>query len=82
MRSTPGPGGGYELMRRPELISLAEVIDAVSSEGTRRRRSAASTRYSAALAWLSEEMEGTRRKMLSSIALTDLVRRAPSEEKS
>lgn len=28
--STPGRGGGYRLMRRPELISVKEIMDAVS----------------------------------------------------
>ena len=74
--STQGPSGGYRLMRRPRLISVAEVMDAVSSkEDRRRRRVTAENPYKAALDWLSGEMDSASRRLLSSVTLADFIRR-------
>ncbi len=77
VHSGPGPTGGYRLMRRPELISVAEVIEAVAGgEDRRRRRSIPDSPCRAALEWLAGEMEDSRRRLLSSITLADLAARA------
>jgi len=77
VRSAQGPSGGYCLMRQPELISAAEVMEAVSAgaDGRRRRRPAAGA-YGQALDWLKADMEEARRGLLSRVTLADLARRA------
>ena len=80
VRSEPGRRGGYQLMRRPALISVAEVMEAVASaDDRRRRRRVNGGPYAAALQWLATQMESTRRRLLSSITLADLVGRASPE---
>ena len=79
VRSSQGPSGGYRLMRRPELISVAEVMDAVASrEDGRRRRPAPGNRYRKALDWLAGEMDDARRRLLSRVTLADFARRGSS----
>ena len=73
--SVQGPGGGYWLMRRPELISVAEVLGAVAT--TRRTRTTfPESPYGAALDRLAQEMRETERRLLSSISLADLAARS------
>ncbi len=81
VRSTRGPTGGYRLMRPPELISAAEVMDAVASNnrGHRSRRPAHSP-YSSALNWLSEGLAEARRDFLSSVTLADLAARSRPQQ--
>jgi Rrf2 family iron-sulfur cluster assembly transcriptional regulator len=77
VRSTRGPRGGYRLMRRPELISVAEVLDAVASDDDRRRNCVTVDECrAAALEWLSDEMDAARRRLLSRVTLADFARRA------
>jgi len=77
VRSSQGRSGGYRLMRRPELISVAEVLEAVSSgEDGRRRRGLPDSPYSGALDWLKKEMADARRGLLSTVTLADFVQRA------
>ena len=79
VRSTQGPTGGYRLMRRPELISVAEVMDALASGGDgRRRRAAPDSPYGKALDWLAGEMDDARRRLLSRVTLADFARRGSS----
>ena len=75
VKSEQGPGGGYRLMRRPELISVAEVMAAVATESDgRRKRSLPSSEYAEALHWLSGELEEVRRQLLVGINLKDFLR--------
>lgn len=75
--SIRGASGGYRLSRRPEQITLAEVmtvIDAPSSTG--KRSSAATTMDSSAidvLARVWEDAEKKRQEYLAGITLADLV---------
>lgn len=79
VNSTRGPAGGYWLMRRPEIISVAEVVAAVksvassNSEGPEcddpRRK---------AISELADEVERTRLSMLRHVTLADFVQRAKS----
>ena len=79
VRSTQGPKGGYRLMRRPELISVAEVMDAVASNDDRRRGCVTVDEcHATALEWLSGEIDAARRRLLSHVTLADFVRRASS----
>ena len=78
VRSSPGPTGGYWLMRRPELISVAEVLGAVAASDKSRGKVPDSP-YDAVLDWLAAEMDEAERRSLSSVSLADLVRRASGE---
>jgi len=81
VRSTRGPTGGYELMRRPELISVAEVIEAVAPSGGRSPAARpAGDGYAGAINWLTGRMAESRRALLSRITLADLVRKAGAQE--
>lgn len=77
VKSEKGPTGGYRLMRRPGLISVAEVIAAVAetSDG-RRRRDLPESGYSQALQWLSGKLDDVKRELLSNISLNDFLGRA------
>ena len=72
--STRGPKGGYWLMRRPELISAAEVIAAVEPE---RRRSAPAggipPSYGKALEQVCDKLGQHVRSYLSDLTLADLL---------
>jgi len=77
VQSAQGPTGGYWLMRRPALISVAEVLDAVGSDADgRQRRALPDSGYADAIGWLCGRMEEGRRKLLSGITLADLAKRA------
>ena len=76
VRSMKGRNGGHLLMRRPDLISVAEVLDAIVSDGGSKRRASAQGGYEGALDWLSKQMEESQRGLLSSITLADLAERA------
>jgi Rrf2 family cysteine metabolism transcriptional repressor len=83
VRSTQGPTGGYCLMRRPALISAAEVLEAVTAaEDGRQRRPLPRTRYSDALDWLGARIERARREVLSQITLEELAARSSAETPS
>jgi Rrf2 family protein len=77
VKSSQGPSGGYWLMRRPALISVAEVWEAVGGgEDRRRRRGLPESRYSSAVGWLSGRLERQRNELLSGISLADFLGRA------
>jgi len=80
VRSASGPTGGYRLMRRPEMISVAEVIEAVACPGDgRRRRSIPPGPYTPAVDWLAASIREGRRRLLSSITLANLAEHAAGE---
>jgi len=67
--STRGPKGGYWLMRRPEMISLAEVMEALDSGATEPPPHAGDDRTRKALAQLALQLKTNRRQHLSNISL-------------
>jgi len=77
VRSRQGPGGGYILMRRPELISAAEVWEAAAAADVSGEWIADSP-YGAALHWLAAEVAEGERRFLASVSLADLVQRMSS----
>ncbi|MFP4026787.1 MAG: RrF2 family transcriptional regulator [Candidatus Brocadiia bacterium] len=76
VRSEKGPGGGYLLMRRPEMISVAEIVAAASPPSDQRKRELPTSPYSDAVLWLREELKAARLKLLSNIDLAQFARRA------
>lgn len=76
VKSEKGPTGGYRLMRRPQLISVAEIIAAVSGEPDgRRRRDLPETDYAEGLRWLNEALKEVQRSFLADINLEDFLRK-------
>ncbi len=74
--STPGRGGGYRLMRRPELISVAEIIDAVADDkeavrGGREHASAAIYRLARDI--VNSGLRTAVHDAMSKISLAELV---------
>lgn len=79
VRSIRGAAGGYQLARRPENISLADIIHAIDhatpavpSALTALRRTPAVHAVSSVL----QEIDARERQMLDEITLADVVRRA------
>jgi Rrf2 family protein len=74
VKSEKGPTGGYRLMRPPDMISVAEIIAAVSAEGDgRRRRSLPQSDYAGALRWLASELARRQQVFLSGMSLQDFL---------
>ncbi len=81
VHSAKGRAGGYWLMRRPELISAGEILDAVAptADGRRSRR-LPQTAYTPALRRRGDEMAAARRSVLSAVSLADLAATAGSAQ--
>ncbi|MFP4176779.1 MAG: RrF2 family transcriptional regulator [Planctomycetota bacterium] len=80
IRSVRGPTGGYRLMRRPDMISIAEVMEAVATgDDGRSDAPERDSDYGTALHWLHEERKRVEREFLSSISLRDFARRIDDE---
>ncbi|MHC4789573.1 MAG: Rrf2 family transcriptional regulator [Planctomycetota bacterium] len=73
VNSTRGPKGGYWLLRRPGLISAAEVIEAVASGRDGRAGQEADDPYDRAIDLLWAEAERRQRAFLAEVSLADLV---------
>jgi len=77
IKTVRGPAGGYCLMRRPDLISAAQILSAVGSGPKRSRAdSAAPTAAHRAIHALWQDIERNRSRLLSEISLADLAERA------
>jgi Rrf2 family protein len=77
VESTRGASGGYQLARRPDAISLADIINAIDSANA--PRSTSGNRNSPAVAALHgvwQEIQDAQQRMLHDVSLADLVRRA------
>jgi Rrf2 family protein len=79
VRSIRGAAGGYQLTRRPEAISLADIIHAIDEPSP--PSSAARTGLKAspavqAVASVLQELDARERQMLREITLADLLRRS------
>ena len=72
VNSTRGAKGGYWLLRPAELISMAEVIGAVSSAP--RQAPASAGAHGAAIVRLWTEAERRRQELLARTSLADLLR--------
>ncbi len=78
VNSTRGAKGGYWLMRPPETISVAEIVDAVSPDGP----ATAPVRKVPADEAVNRVWDGVgrnRRQFLAGITLADLLRDLPEE---
>jgi Rrf2 family protein len=76
VNSTRGAHGGYWLLRRPELISAADIIGAVQ---TRRRPASvapAPTPYDRAVTRFWADLGAQQRKSLAQVSLADMLRMA------
>ncbi len=78
VNSTRGAQGGYWLMRRPELISVAEIIAALSDDHGTGVASDASP-YDGAIEALWVKAERQREAVLAGTSLADLLRETQSE---
>jgi len=74
VNSTRGANGGYWLLRRPEMISIGEVIAAV--EKTSRPGPPPTTAYECAVEELQRQLERAHRETLGRTSLADLLRAA------
>jgi Rrf2 family cysteine metabolism transcriptional repressor len=76
--SIRGAAGGYQLVRSPEKISLADVVNAIDCAPTARTAPVASQQSAASQALHSvwAEMQAAEQRMLEEITLAELVHRA------
>jgi Rrf2 family protein len=76
--STRGAAGGYQLARRPEAISLADVINAIDRAPPPRPAPLAAPASGAVLAVRSvwKDIQAEERRMLEELTLAELARRA------
>ncbi len=79
VNSTRGPSGGYWLLRRPALITVAEVVEAIEQDSADRGGpELVEVPYDHAINRLWQRMQLRRREFLSSITLADLLPEPPS----
>jgi len=79
VRSVRGAAGGYQLARSPELITLAEVINAIDDVTPSLPPALMALKPSpsvAALSTIFQEVDAKERQVLREVTLADLVRRA------
>lgn len=74
--STRGAAGGYQLARRPDEISLSDVIGVIEGDGDSARGGRRDSAVAAALHATWAEIDAAERDMLSSVSLADLVERS------
>src|SRR3954449_1891579 len=89
VRSIRGAAGGYQLARRPEAISLGDVIHAVTEPEppaatleTPARTKLKPSPVVQAVGAVMHELEARERQMLSEVSLADILRRAEANETS
>jgi Rrf2 family protein len=79
VRSIRGAAGGYQLARRPDTISLADIIHAIDQPAPASSPVLNALKRSPAVhavASLLQEFDSRERQMLSAITLAELLRRA------
>jgi Rrf2 family protein len=75
--STRGAGGGYQLTRPPDQISLANIINVIDRQPAAQNANASGHRSPAAqtLQAIWKEIQAEEQRMLEDLTLADLVRR-------
>jgi Rrf2 family cysteine metabolism transcriptional repressor len=79
VRSTRGAAGGYQLARRPEAITLADIIHAIEEPAPAVAPARTGMKASPAVQAVRsvlQELDERERQMLREITLADLLRRA------
>jgi Rrf2 family cysteine metabolism transcriptional repressor len=76
--STRGAAGGYQLVRPPDKISLADVVNAIDREPAVRTSPVAAQASAASQALHSvwHEMQDAEQRMLREVSLAELAQRA------
>lgn len=83
INSTRGAAGGYQLVRSPEAITLAEVMAAVDGQMSDPHTSATHDRpFSRALMHAWGEVWTAEREMLESVSIADLLERADARNEN
>lgn len=66
-----GPGGGYRLGKEPGEISIADIVKAVDTTGTRSRNKGAASDAPSTLMW--NELSGRIHGFLDAVTLGDMI---------
>jgi Rrf2 family transcriptional regulator, cysteine metabolism repressor len=89
VRSIRGAAGGYQLARRPEAISLGDIIHAVNEPeapsaalDSPARRNLKLSPAVQAVGAVMQELEERERQMLREVSLADILRRTEANEAS
>ena len=78
LHSTRGVEGGYTLERKPQDISLLEVIEAIEGPLNAPPVAESATEYGARLQEALDQITTTARKQLDSIKIADLMPPLPA----
>jgi Rrf2 family protein len=78
--STRGAAGGYRLARRPQEISLADVVDVIEGDTRPESNAAKSSSFSRALLGFYRELGELQRDRMEAETLSDLVAAATDRE--
>lgn len=73
LRSIRGPKGGYQLMRRPAEIPMAEVVACLEGEPAQRESAGRHSLEFDVLDQIAAQLERQRQNLLASTSLQDLL---------
>lgn len=84
LRSTRGPKGGYQLMRSPSEVLVADVVNCLEGESSTKDTPTRPTAEFQVLLELDQQLEAARQSLLRSTSLQDLIDRrdVQSQEQS
>ena len=84
LRSIRGPKGGYQLMRAPSEVLVADVVNCLEGESSTKDTPTRPTAEFQVLLELDQQLEAARQSLLLSTSLQDLIDRrdVQSQEQS
>ena len=77
--STRGAAGGYRLMRAPQQVTLADVLDVIEGNSEPTTCASEASPLATVLLDVCQELSRARRRHLAGMTLADLVARATVE---
>ena len=84
LRSIRGPKGGYQLMRPPSQVLVADVVSCLEGESSSKDKPTRPTAEFQVLLELDQQLQAARQALLKSTSLQDLIDRrdAQSQEQA
>jgi Rrf2 family protein len=79
LRSIRGPKGGYQLMRSPSEVLVADVVNCLEGEGSTKDTPTRATAEFQVLLELDQQLEAARQALLKSTSLQDLIDRRDAQ---
>lgn len=79
LRSIRGPKGGYQLMRAPAEVLVADVVSCLEGEGPPQDTPTRATAEFQVLLELDQQLQAARQALLKSTSLQDLIDRRDAQ---